>query len=252
MGRLQNKVAIVSGAGRGLGRGIALALAREGAAICIAELDRDSGRRTAAEIEAFGGRAVAVTTDVRDRAQVDAAVDATRTAYGRIDVLINNAMAWRNQVAFEDTTVEDMALAFESGVMGTFFFMQACLPSLKERGGRVVNVASAAGLTGYAGWASYAAAKEGIRGLTKVAAHEWGAHGITVNVICPAAATEGFESWGAAHPELRDAMVSQIPLGRIGDPETDIGRVVVFLASEESVYVTGMTMMVDGGQTILH
>lgn len=136
--------------------------------------------------------------------------------------------------------------------MGTFHFMQACLPFLKERGGHVVNVASAAGLTGYAGWASYAAAKEGIRGLTKVAANEWGPHRINVNVICPAAATESFESWGTANPALRDAMLSQIPLGRMGDPEIDIGRAVVFLSSDESAYVTGMTMMVDGGQTILH
>jgi NAD(P)-dependent dehydrogenase (short-subunit alcohol dehydrogenase family) len=252
MGRLEEKVAIVTGGGRGLGRGIAQELAREGAAVVIAELDPATAERTAREIEATGGRALAVTTDVRERAQVEAAVAETLRAFGRIDVLVNNAQLQRQQLRFEDTTDDDMDVVLGSGVLGTFRFMQACLPALRRRGGRIVNVASAAGLVGYAGWASYAVSKEGIRALTKVAAREWGQHGINVNVICPVAETPSFQEWSRNHPGLAKAMLDGIPLGRLGDPRADVGRAVVFLASSDADFVTGLTMMVDGGQTILH
>ncbi len=252
MGRLENKVAVVTGAGRGLGRGIALELAREGAAVVIAELDPKSAERSAREIEAQGGRALAVATDVRQRAQVDAAVAAAEQAFGTIDILVNNAQLQRQQVSFEDTTEDDMDVVLGSGVIGTFHFMQACFPLLRRRGGKIVNVASAAGLLGYPGWTSYAVSKEGIRALTKVAAREWGRHKINVNVICPVAETPSFAEWSRKHPDLAKAMIDAIPLGHVGDPEADIGRAVVFLASSDSDFVTGLTMMVDGGQTILH
>lgn len=252
MGKLNDKVALVTGAGRGLGRGIALELAREGAAIAIAELDPTTAQQTAEEIEALGRHALAVVTDAGQREQVNAAVAATEEAFGTVDILVNNAQIQRQQVNFEDTTDDDMQVVLASGVLGTFYFMQACFPLLRRRGGKIINVASAAGLLGYAGWTSYAVSKEGIRALTKVAAHEWGQHKINVNVICPAADTPSMQEWSGNHPDLAKEMIRSIPLGHLGDPEADIGRAVVFLAGPDSDYITGLTMMVDGGQTILH
>jgi len=252
MGKLTGKVALVTGAGRGLGRGIALELARDGASIVIAELDPETGRRTADEVEALGQRAIAVVVDVQVREQVNRTVTVAVEAFGSLDILVNNAQIQRQQVAFEDTTDDDMEVVLGSGLMGTFYFMQACLPLLRRRGGKVINVASAAGLVGYAGWASYGVAKEGIRALTKVAAHEWGKHKINVNAICPLALTPSMKEWSAGNPELAKIMVESIPLAHFGDPEKDIGRAVAFLAGPDSDFITGMTMMVDGGQTILH
>lgn len=252
MSILEGKVAIVTGAGRGLGRGIALELAREGAAVLVAELDPATGERTAREIEAQGGRSLAVATDVRQRAQVDAAVASAERTFGTIDILVNNAQLQRQQVSFEDTTEDDMEVVLGSGVIGTFHFMQACFPLLRRRGGKIVNLASAAGLLGYPGWTSYAVSKEGIRALTKVAAREWGKYKINVNAICPVAETPSFQEWSRKHPDLAKAMIDAIPLGHVGDPQSDIGRAVVFLSGPDSDFVTGVTMMVDGGQTILH
>jgi NAD(P)-dependent dehydrogenase (short-subunit alcohol dehydrogenase family) len=252
MGRLEGKVALVSGAGRGIGRGIALELAREGAAVVVAEIDPESGKRTVGEIEALGGRALLAQTDVCRREDVNAAVESARDAFGTVDILVNNAQIQRQQVAFEDTSDDDMEVVLASGIHATFYFMQACLPLMRESGGKVINVASAAGLLGHPGWTSYAVAKEGIRALTKVAAREWGPHKINVNAICPAADTPSFRIWRDNHPNLAADLVASIPLGHMGDPEADIGRAVVFLASSDSDFITGMTMMVDGGQTILH
>lgn len=252
MSRLKGRVALITGAGRGIGRGIALELAREGADIVIAEIDQESGQRTAKEIESVGQRALAVTTDVRVREQVQAAVASAVDRFGTVDILVNNAQIQRQQVSFEDTSDDDMDVVLTSGIHATFYFMQACLPQLRKSGGKVINVASAAGLLGHPGWTSYAVAKEGIRALTKVAAREWGVHKINVNAICPAAETPSFRLWRDANPELAKEMTDAIPLGHLGDPEADIGRAVVFLASNDSDFITGMTMMVDGGQTILH
>jgi 2-hydroxycyclohexanecarboxyl-CoA dehydrogenase len=252
MTKLNGRVAIVTGAGRGIGRGIALEFAREGAAVAIAEIDQESAQSVVREIEEIGGRALAVPTDVRLREQVNAAVAATVEAFGTVDILVNNAQIQRQQVSFEDTSDDDMDVVLTSGIHATFYFMQACLPFLRKKGGKVINVASAAGLLGHPGWTSYAVAKEGIRALTKVSARERGTHKINVNAICPAAETPSFRIWRDNNPELARAMTDEIPLGHLGDPEADIGRAVVFLASEDSDFITGMTMMVDGGQTILH
>lgn len=252
MGKLDGKIAIVTGAGQGIGRGVALELARDGADVVIVEMNPETARRSATEVESLGRRALAVPTDVGRRDRVEAAVEAARTAFGRVDVLVNCAQLQRQQLAFEDTSDDDMQVVLGSGLMGTFYFMQACLPLLRVRGGKVINVASAAGLVGYAGWASYAVAKEGIRALTKVAANEWGKHKINVNVVCPLSLTPSMREWSSNHPELAKTMTESIPLGRFGDPEKDIARAVAFLAGPDSDYVTGLTMMVDGGQTILH
>jgi NAD(P)-dependent dehydrogenase (short-subunit alcohol dehydrogenase family) len=252
MGKLEGKVAIVTGAGQGIGRGVCLELARDGADVVVVDMNPETAGRTAGEIETIGRRALAVATDVRLRDQVEACVAAAEKAFGRVDILVNCAQIQRQQVNFEDTTDDDMDVVLGSGLMGTFYFMQACFPLLRRRGGKIINVASAAGLVGYRGWASYAVAKEGIRALTKVAANEWGKHRINVNAICPLSLTPSMKEWHGNNPELSKIMVDSIPLGRVGDPEKDIGRAVAFLAGPDSDYITGLTTMVDGGQTILH
>ncbi len=250
MGKLDGKVAIVTGAGQGIGRGISLAMSKEGASVVVAEINEETCRRTAGEIESLGGRAVAVSCDVSRREQVRAAVAAAVREFGTVDILVNVAQAMRNDVLFEDTTDDDMALALGSGLLGTFYFMQECFPYLKKNGGKIINFASAAGTEGHAGWTAYAASKEGIRALTRVACHEWGPHGINVNAICPLANSPHMLEWGETTGML-DLIVGMVPLRRLGDCENDIGRAAVFLASSDSDYITGQTLMVDGGQAML-
>ena len=251
MGKLDNKVAIVTGAGQGIGRGAALALAGEGAAVVIVDMKKENCIRTVNEIKLLGGRALATHCDVSRRDQVNAAVAAAAKEFGTVDILVNVAQAMRNDVLFQDTTDEDMTLALGSGLMGTFYFMQECFPYMKEHGGKIINFGSAAGLEGHSGWTAYAASKEGIRALTRVACHEWGQYKINVNAICPLASSPHMLEWGAANPGMLDLIAAMTPLRRLGDCEKDIGQAVVFLASSDSDYITGQTLMVDGGQTML-
>jgi NAD(P)-dependent dehydrogenase (short-subunit alcohol dehydrogenase family) len=251
MGQLDGKVAIVTGAGQGIGRGIALALAKEGAAVVLAERNQDPCLRTADEVRAIGGRALPVTCDVSVRKQVQAVVAAAVAEFGTVDILANVAQAMRNDVPFEETTDDDMSLALGSGLLGTFYFMQECFPYMKEHGGKIINFASAAGTEGHPGWTGYAASKEGIRALTRVACHEWGKYGINVNAVCPLANSPHMIEWGESAPEVMALVEASVPMRRIGDCERDIGRAVVFLAGPDSNYITGQTLMVDGGQTML-
>ena len=242
---LEGKIAIVTGAGRGVGRGIALALARAGAAVAVLETDPQTGARTADEITGLGGRAIAHRCDVKRRADLDAGVAATVDAFGGVDVLVNNAQQVRSRVRVEDVTDDDMAVCWESGPLATLRAMQLVRPLMVARGGGVVvNLGSAAGTEGMPGFAAYAAAKEATRALTKVSAREWGRDNIRVNVICPYAASE---HWHALSDDDRARRLRGVPLGRVGDPESDVGGVVVFLASDAGSYVTGQTIMVDGG-----
>jgi len=246
--RLQDKVAIVTGSGQGVGRGIALAFAREGASVVVADVREESGASVVAEIEKLGRPARFVRCDVTSRGSVDAAVATAVEAFGGIDVLVNNAQrAPAAPVPLMDHTEEIIDLCFDSGFRGTFHFMQACYPYLKQRGGRVINVASGAGLQGLAGQAAYGAAKEAIRALSKTAAREWGPEGINVNVLCPFAKSPGVEKLLELRPEMEKHMTAGNPIARIGDCETDIGPVAVFLASDDSRYVTGHTLPADGG-----
>lgn len=251
MGRLDGKVAIVTGAGRGIGRGAALALGKEGANIVVVDIDRDACVRTAEEVEGHGVRTLPVSCNVSLREEVKAAVTACVTSFGTVDILVNAAQSMRQDVLLQDTTDEDMALALGSGLMGTLYFMQECFPYMKERGGKIINFASAAGLEGHVGWTAYAASKEAIRAIARVACHEWGIHKINTNVICPLAASPNMLSWGEANPGMLDLIAAMTPLRRLGDCENDIGRAVVFLASSDSDYITGQTLMVDGGQAML-
>jgi 2-hydroxycyclohexanecarboxyl-CoA dehydrogenase len=248
-GRLEGKVAIVTGAGRGLGRGISLALAKEGARVaCLGRTPATIGE-TIGLIEQRGGDAIAVPCDVTISSQVGDAVTAVARTFGRIDVLVNNAMDHQH-LPIEEITEAELDRAVRSSLYGSFFCMQACFPYLKIRGGAVVNFASAGGTEGWPRQAAYAAAKEAVRGLTKSAAAEWGPLGITVNAVAPMGFSDALVTWyDGLSPDERQAELERIPLRRIGDPERDVGAVVAFLASSDAAYITGRTIFVDGGRS---
>jgi len=242
MGNLGGKVAIVTGAGRNVGRGIALALGSAGADVAVLEINADAGEETAALVRERGARAIAIGCDVTDAAACASAVARTVDELGGVDILVNNAQRTRPWISFLETTDEDMRQSWESGTLASFRLMKLCHPHLVARGGgSIVNFGSSAGTVGMPGFTPYASAKEAIRALTKVAAQEWGHDGITVNTICPAA----FEG-GATPPYMTDEQLQERPIPRMGHPEHDIGAAVVYLAGDGR-YVTGQTLMVDGG-----
>ena len=242
MGRFSNKTIIITGGARGIGYGIATAFALTS----IVQEELNNAKQTLEE--EYGVKVLALYADGGDYSQVQAAVKNTVDTFGGIDVLINNAQASKSGVLFADHSVEDFKLAIHSGLYAAFYYMKECFPYLKQsKQSRVINFASAAGVYGNMGQTSYAAAKEGIRGMSRVAAREWGEFGITVNIICPLAMTEQLAKWAEAEPEMAKANLKNITLGRYGDPEKDIGRTCLFLASEDAAYITGQTIHVDGG-----
>lgn len=245
--RLAGRRVVVTGAAQGIGRGVALAAATEGAHVAL--LDRDPRvAETAEEVATRGSECMSLVCDVGDRASVRRAIEAVAARWAGIDVVVNNACAAVTDVALVDLTDDDMDLAWRSGVLGTLYVMQAAYPHLVGRHSSVVNFGSIAGPTGMAGCGAYGPAKEAIRSLTKVAAREWGSAGIRVNAVCPNAESPARQQWRESHPEVAaTAEIENIPLGRVGDCELDVGTAVVFLASDDSRYVTGHTLMVDGG-----
>ncbi|MFM0670700.1 SDR family NAD(P)-dependent oxidoreductase [Paraburkholderia sediminicola] len=252
MSALKDRVAIVTGGGQGLGLGIAIALASEGANLVLTGRTEAKLRAAETTLKAHGVQVLVVPGDTRRRADADKTVALAIEHFGRVDALVNNAQSSTPGVPLEAVTDENWCETLESGLYGTLYFMQAVLPHMKQQGtGRIVNFASRTGIEGTQGFAPYAAAKEGIRGLSRVAAREWGPFGITVNVVCPAALTPSADAYLEANPTERTRYLAEISLGRFGDPEKDIGRVVAFLCSESAGYVTGQTINVDGGQTML-
>jgi 2-hydroxycyclohexanecarboxyl-CoA dehydrogenase len=245
--RLDGCIALVTGAGQGIGRGIALALAKEGAKVALAGRTIAKCEAVAAELTELGAEALPLACDVSVRGDVDRAVTATVEAFGGLDVLVNNAQS-SVQRSLEDTTDADVELAWQTGALGTLYAMQAALPHLRARGGgAIVNFGSSTAIEGNATFGSYAMAKEAIRGLSRVAAREWGRYGIRVNVIVPNALSPAAESFRDNSPERFARMQARIPLGRVGDPEDDIGRAVVALASADLTYMSGQTLMLTGG-----
>jgi NAD(P)-dependent dehydrogenase (short-subunit alcohol dehydrogenase family) len=246
---LEGRVAIVTGGGRGIGAAICRVLAREGAAVAVNySASEEKAARVVREIAEAGGRALAVRADVRDPAAVNAMVEQVVATFGRVDGLVNNAQTFRPMAPMATVTEEDVDVFYTSGVKGTLWAMQAVHPHMQAAGwGRIVNFASAAGITGMRGYGAYNASKEAIRAITRTAAREWGRDGIVVNCIAPGAASKRGQEAAARDDEAYQQFLREHPIGRQGDPEDDIAPVVLFLCSDASRYLTGQTLMVDGG-----
>jgi NAD(P)-dependent dehydrogenase (short-subunit alcohol dehydrogenase family) len=251
MGRLSSKVAIVTGAGQGCGLGVAQVFASEGASLVITGRVLDKLESVKPELEARGAKVVISAGDGAIRENARRAVRAAIDAFGRLDVLVNNAQATKAGVMVEDITDEDLDLTFGSGFRATLYHMQAAFPHLKERGGSIINFGSKMGIHAGPGAGSYASNKEAIRALSRVAAKEWGRYKIRVNVVNPASLSPGFKAYFKEHPEEEAVHLKDVALGYFGDPEKDVGQAVLLLALDESRYVTGQTINVDGGQVML-
>jgi 2-hydroxycyclohexanecarboxyl-CoA dehydrogenase len=244
---LQDDTALVTGGGQGIGRGIATALAGDGAAVVIVGRTLSKCEAVAAEISATGGNAVALQCDVSSRDQVQAVIRRAVDAYGGLDIVINNAQSAVQRPLIELTDT-DVQLCFGSGALATLYMMQAAVPHLVDRaGGSIVNFGSSTAIEGNTTFGAYAIAKEAIRGLSRVAAREWGPMGIRVNVVVPNAMSPGAEDFREAHPDRFERQLARIPLRRMGDPHDDIGRAVAALVSEDFSYMTGQTLMLTGG-----
>lgn len=248
MKRLEGNVTIITGAGKGIGFGLAQAFAKEGSDLVIT--GRTESRLLAAKerIEKeYEVRVLPVVADGADEKAIRNVVERTIETFGKINTLVNNAQVSKSGLPLVEHTKEDFDLAINSGLYAAFFYMRECFPYLKETRGSVINFASGAGLFGKLGQSSYAAAKEGIRGMSRVAAAEWGPDGVRVNVICPLAMTESLHEWKANYPDLFEKTIQGIPLGRFADPMNDIGKLCVFLSSEDASYITGETITLQGG-----
>ena len=247
MASLENKIALVTGAGRGIGKAIALKFASEGAdVICVSRTEENS-KQTADEVKALGRNAWAFAIDVADSASVDAGIKSILEAAGRVDILVNNAGVTRDGLLMR-MSEEDWDTVLNTNLRGAFLFVKALTRSFfKQRSGAVINVASVIGLIGNAGQANYAASKAGLIGFTKSAAREMAPRGITVNAIAP-----GFietDMTGALRDDIRDEILKKIPLGAMGQVE-DIANAALFLASASGRYVTGQVLTVDGGMVM--
>ena len=244
---LSKRVAIVTGSGQGIGREIAMTLAEHGASVVISDINATSANEVAAEIVARNGRSIAITADVTVQEEVASLVDQTVSSFGQIDILVNNAGITRDTLLLRMSSTDwDQVLAIN--LKGAFLCTQAVVRHmLKQRWGRIINIASVVGLIGNAGQANYAAAKAGLIGLTKTTAREVAARGVTANAIAP-----GFIDTGMTRKlsdNAKQEFLRQIPLGYAGLPK-DVANAVAFLASEEAHYITGHVLNVDGGMVM--
>ncbi len=261
MGFLSGKTAIITGAGRAvlsdgrcgsIGYGIATAYAKEGANLVITGRNKQKLEDAKTELEEkYGVKVLPIQADINadsdNEATAKMVVDKAVEAFGGIQVLINNAQASASGVTLEDHTKEQFDLAMYSGVYAVFYYMKACHPYLAASHGSVINFASGAGLFGNYGQCAYAATKEGIRGLSRVAANEWGKDGINVNIVCPLAWTAQLEKFEQAYPDAFKANVKMPPMGHYADAEKEIGRVCVQLANPDFKYMSGETLTLEGG-----
>ncbi|PBC42877.1 3-oxoacyl-ACP reductase [Rhodococcus sp. ACPA4] len=250
MGTLDGKVALITGAGQGIGQGIALALAKEGAEIAVAGRTESKLHTTCGLLADIGARGEVVVCDVSKKDDITAAVDRTVELFGGIDILINNANDCKPGPLLS-VLDEDFERSFATGPLATLRMMQASYPHMNSRGGGVIiNMATSAAVRWDASnYGAYGSIKEGMRALTRAAACEWGKDNIRVLNVAPHAQTPALQWWMDKNPEEAAAFVAGIPLGRVGDPETDIGRAVVFLVGEDAGYLTGATIPLDGGQS---
>jgi 2-hydroxycyclohexanecarboxyl-CoA dehydrogenase len=247
MGKLDNKIAIITGAGRGIGRGIAEKLATEGATVVVTDIDEQAAQTAAKEL---GGGAVGLRVDVTSKDSVAEMVGTVNEKFGRIDVLINNA-GWDKVGPFVDSDEADWDRVIAINLYGVFNTSKAVLPIMAAQGyGSVVNLGSDAGRVGSSGEAVYSAAKGGVIAFSKATAREMARHQVNVNCVCPGPTdTPLFASIGGDNPKLREALTKAIPFRRLADP-SDLANAVAFFASDDAAYITGQTVSVSGGLTM--
>jgi 2-hydroxycyclohexanecarboxyl-CoA dehydrogenase len=247
MGKLDDKIAVVTGAGQGIGKAIAEKLAAEGATVVVTDVDESSAKETA---ETIGGGAVGLHTDVTSRESVHDMVEQVKSQFGRIDVLVNNA-GWDKAGPFVDSDPADWDRVIAINLYGVLNMSKAVLPIMAEQGsGSVVNLGSDAGRVGSSGEAVYSAAKGGVIAFTKSVAREMARHQVNVNCVSPGPTdTALFASIGGDNPKLREALTKAIPFRRLGQP-SDLANTVAFLASDEASFITGQTVSVSGGLTM--
>lgn len=245
MKKLEGRVAIVTGASSGVGRGLAKVLAEQGAKICACARRMEKLEELKTELAVEGADVLPVACDVTDPDQIKNVVTQCVEAFGGVDILINCAQGSMAYREIQDIDIEYAMTAYQSGALATMLFMKECFPYLKESGhGRIINTASAAGYDGNEGFGAYGMAKEAIRAITRTGAREWGKYGITVNVFLPIIATDFFRE---TQPQALKSLEAKSPLGRIGTTEEDCAPLIVFLVSDEGGYFTGQSFMVDGG-----
>lgn len=250
--KLQNKVALVTGAGQGVGQGIAYALAAEGAAVVLAGRTLSKLETSAAEIRRRGGRALAQECDIKNVDALEGLVARAVKEFGSLNILVNSAQEV-TLGTLDQTSDAAFSAGWESGPLATFRLMKLCHPHLAKTGdGCIVNLASSAAMRwDLSGYGAYAAVKEAIRQLTRAAACEWARDGIRTNCILPLANSPAMDGWTLARPAEAAAFVATVPQQRIGDCEQDIGRFVATLCSGECRYINGQSIGVDGGQSFL-
>ena len=251
-GRLEGRAAVITGAGDGIGEGIARRFAAEGARVMVTDIDGEAAERVVLSLrDDFGADAHHLTTDVRKKDQVAAMVAGTIERFGTVDILVNNAWGGGQLGRLEQKTDEQLAHGMSVAYFGPFWAMQAAFLTMRVQGrGNIINLCSLNGVNAHVGTAEYNCAKEALRALTRTAAREWAQYGIVANVICPGAKSAAFRALAEQHPEIAGMADSANPMGRLGDPEDDIAPVAVFLASDDARYLTGNTLFVDGGSHI--
>jgi 2-hydroxycyclohexanecarboxyl-CoA dehydrogenase len=260
-GQMQDTVAIVTGSGRGIGKAIAVAYAREGASVVLASRTYSRVEEVADKIRADGGTALPVACDVSDRGQIFGMVEQAVREFGTVHVLVNNAQGFGTATepatstvytGVEDVDVAFIEYSFRTGALASLWGMQAVFPHMKAHGwGKIINFSSTSGLLGTTGNTPYNMTKEAVRALSRTAANEWGQHGINVNVISPTLRTDAFEAWEVDRPEFVRKLREALPMRRLGDPERDAGPLAVFLGTHASDYITGQTLMLNGGKVML-
>ncbi|HTW96921.1 MAG TPA: SDR family NAD(P)-dependent oxidoreductase [Candidatus Methylomirabilis sp.] len=243
---LKNKIAIVTGARQGIGKGIALALAQEGCQVVVSDINQEDCQKVVEEIAKMGAKGLAVKCDVSQKADVDELISATVKEFGGLDIMVNNAGIYPFK-PFAEMTEADWDKVMSINLKSVFLGTQAAAKAMKD-GGRIVSISSIASLIGFPGLAHYCASKGGINGFVRAVALELAGQKITVNAIAPGAIETPGASVGM-NEEVKKQTVAGIPLGRMGTPD-DIAQAVVFLASERASYITGQVIVVDGGWTL--
>ena len=246
--QLENKVIVVTGGASGIGGAISRVLVARGAKVVAVDINADAGESLTNDL---GANVRFLLGDVSEQDVATNAVEMATSSFGGLDGLVNNAHASR-QAMFNELTEEQWDLSFNTGFRATRQFMAAAYPLLAVNGGSVVNFGSGSAIVGQQTQAAYASAKEAIRGLSRVTANEWAKDNIRVNVVSPMALTAGVRAWSEAFPEMYQASLAKVPLGRFGDPEADVAPIVAFLLSDDSRYMTGQTLMADGGANKLY